>query len=791
MKNKIRLLGFIYIIVIIGFVMHSCDDGKISTTNPCTSGHTSGVAATCETAQTCTVCNYVIKVAIGHNFGDDSDWIEDAEPASCEVPSHDTRDCKNALCIIRDKRIGSEPALGHNLSGAYPATCVATGSTGIGHCNRCNEDLTGEVIPINSEAHDFSGEPVITPAACEIAGKEVITCSNAGCNVKHETPIDALGHTTPQSKAATCTSTGLTGTGHCARCNEDLTGDVIPIDADNHDFGEWSQKSAATCIASERQVRVCSYNSAHTEEQDHGEINPSAHNWNNWIQTLASTCSAMGTEKRTCAYNATHTESGQIEINPDAHNFSILTLADTTITSLNSIGVIGICSYNASHTEMRSISLNEYITQKAAETNEPIELKINIELSTESNTTTAMYSGWRQLRDILTTTNKPVTLDLSECSFGTSKEFDTGTETAYPRPGLNTIVSIILPYTATSISNYAFRNCTNLTNVTIPDSVTSIGYQVFSGCTGFTSITIPDNVTSIGQQAFSGCTGLTSITIPNSVMSIGWDAFQNCNSLEIITIPFVGRSRTETSGGFREFRHIFSSIPTSLRTVIITDAAKIGIGAFDGCKDLTSITIPDSVTEIGNEAFRGCTGLTSITIPNSVTSIGLGAFQNCDSLESITIPFVGRLKTETETDTYMIRFGYIFGNTSSSSTTGPTGTTYQGTWTDNYYPRAYFHYFIPTSLKTVVITGDIRSAAFQNCKGLTSITIGNSVNNIYDNAFMNCTGLMSVTFDGSIPSGNFSSNNNFPGDLRTKYLSGGIGTYTRPDTTSTTWTKQN
>ena len=60
--------------------------------------------------------------------------------------------------------------------------------------------------------------------------------------------------------------------------------------------------------------------------------------------------------------------------------------------------------------------------------------------------------------------------------------------------------------------------------------------------------------------------------------------------------------------------------------------------AFHDCTELTSITIPNSVTSIGYNAFDGCSGLTSVTIPNSVTSIGNGAFGACTGLTSITIP---------------------------------------------------------------------------------------------------------------------------------------------------------
>ena len=64
----------------------------------------------------------------------------------------------------------------------------------------------------------------------------------------------------------------------------------------------------------------------------------------------------------------------------------------------------------------------------------------------------------------------------------------------------------------------------------------------------------------------------------------------------------------------------------------------IGNYAFQYCDNLTSITIPDSVTSIGDRAFYGCTSLASITIPDSVTDIGCDAFQYCSSLTSVIIP---------------------------------------------------------------------------------------------------------------------------------------------------------
>jgi hypothetical protein len=123
----------------------------------------------------------------------------------------------------------------------------------------------------------------------------------------------------------------------------------------------------------------------------------------------------------------------------------------------------------------------------------------------------------------------------------------------------------------------------SVTSITIPNSVTSIGVAAFYGCTSLTSIIIPNSVTSIGAAAFYGCTSLTSIIIPNSVTSIRNNTFIDCTSLTSITIP--------------------------------NSVTSIGNSVFYGCTGLTSITIPNSVTSIGNSAFYGCTSLVNVYLP--------------------------------------------------------------------------------------------------------------------------------------------------------------------------------
>ncbi len=212
-------------------------------------------------------------------------------------------------------------------------------------------------------------------------------------------------------------------------------------------------------------------------------------------------------------------------------------------------------------------------------------------------------------------------------------------------------------------------------SITIPSTlggypVTSIGEDAFEACRGLTSITIPDGVTSIEDYAFYYCRGLTSITIPDSVISIGKGALFWCDSLENITLPFIGSSKTASGTADAVFGYIFGYttsisndgpagsirpetpmiqyyssgsyfyyyIPSSIKTVTITDATQIPYGAFCNCEYLTSITIPDSVASIGMYAFYKCSSLTSVAIPNGVTSISEYAFYGCSKLTSITIP---------------------------------------------------------------------------------------------------------------------------------------------------------
>ena len=220
----------------------------------------------------------------------------------------------------------------------------------------------------------------------------------------------------------------------------------------------------------------------------------------------------------------------------------------------------------------------------------------------------------------------------------------------------------IIPDSVTSISNYAFSSCSNLTSIVIPDSITSIGNDAFSSCRSITSIIIPDSVISIGNSAFSECTNLTSIILPSSLITIGDFTFYSCLSLTNIVIP-----ASVTSIGLNAFYNC-----DSLTSIVIPDSVtSINDYAFQSCSSLQKFEvaeensyfsndaagilfdkektalidapdtisgeyiIPDGVVAIRDYAFAYSDNLTGITIPNSVTSIGFTSFMACYNLTSI------------------------------------------------------------------------------------------------------------------------------------------------------------
>ena len=167
-------------------------------------------------------------------------------------------------------------------------------------------------------------------------------------------------------------------------------------------------------------------------------------------------------------------------------------------------------------------------------------------------------------------------------------------------------------------------------------------------------------------------------------------------------------------------------------TKIICDWA-FGWSKFIGCRSLTSLVIPDSVTNIGDYAFSGCRSLTNIVIPNSVTSIGDNAFEYCFSLSNLIIP----------DGVTSIGDGAFVGCTSLSSVVIPDSVSCIGN-------NAFWGC---ESLTDIVIPNSVTSigeSAFYECSSLTEVVIPDSVTSIGDKAFFCCRSLTDIVIPESV-----------------------------------------
>ena len=343
--------------------------------------------------------------------------------------------------------------------------------------------------------------------------------------------------------------------------------------------------------------------------------------------------------------------------------------------------------------------------------------------------------------------------------------------------GCSNLTSIIIPSSVTDTSIYSFACCSNLTSITvdptnpnycsidgvlydknisnliccpggkteisIPDSVTAIYYASFAGCKNLKYISLPANLTDIGNYAFIDCSNLSAVTIPNKVKDIGQSAFSGCNQLIV------------QEGGVHYVDTWVVDCDTSVTDVVLRDNTQgIAFKAFTNCHNLTTISIPDGVSNvtknmfsdsskvfvedsgiiyvdkwvvssdqtvseivlrddtvgIGNSAFYQNDNIVSVVIPDSLIHIGSSVFYGCEKLTFIKI---------------------------GNGVTSIGSSAFSGCW----------------NLSSVVIGSNVTSIgdwAFSNCHDLTSINIPDSVASIGEAAFCNCRGLTSITIPAGV-----------------------------------------
>jgi hypothetical protein len=240
-------------------------------------------------------------------------------------------------------------------------------------------------------------------------------------------------------------------------------------------------------------------------------------------------------------------------------------------------------------------------------------------------------------------------------------------------------------------------------------------------------------VQQIGEQAFFRST-ITSVVIPEGVETIAAGAFYGCNNLSSVTLPeslkAIG-TRGRDSGAFQ--------ICHKLTTIRIPKGVTyIGPWTFAGT-GLTTVTLPPGITTIESGTFSECANLASIVIPEGVVTIGGAAFSECRSLRSVTLPeslerITGRNYSGGE--------GTFEKCAALATIRIPNGVTYIGSWA--FEGSGLTSITLPSGITT------IEEWTFANCAKLASIVVPEGVTKIGSGAFRYCTALTSVTLPSTI-----------------------------------------
>ena len=178
------------------------------------------------------------------------------------------------------------------------------------------------------------------------------------------------------------------------------------------------------------------------------------------------------------------------------------------------------------------------------------------------------------------------------------------------------------------LPEFCFDGLDNIESVVISGNV-NVPKYMFEECTGLKKVILKNGVQSIGEKAFEKCSNLESVIFENiTLKKISADMFSGCSALSSIALP---DSVTEIEK--------YAFFETGLRNIQLPEKLTlIGAYAFCNCKNLEQVQLPSQLKELGDGAFSSCENLTQIQLPSQLNKLGIDAFRDCTSLDKIDIP---------------------------------------------------------------------------------------------------------------------------------------------------------